>query len=109
MLVEVIPNRADSPEAALHLLEGMSRIPWQPYSPVDPTISSTRIRKCRRCGGKLVPIVWGYPGPDVIEESDRGTVALGGCVLPAPGDPHPVKACRDCGWELVVEPNRASD
>lgn len=86
--------------------QGLSRIAWKPYRPVDPTISSTRIRKCRRCGGRLVPIIWGYPGPDLFEESTRGTVALGGCVLPTPGEPHPVKACRACGWELSVEPNR---
>lgn len=102
-------ERAASPEAARRLLEGISRIPWQPYRPVDPNISSTRIRTCRRCGGKLVPVIWGLPGPDLFEESAQGTVALGGCVLPAPGEPHPAKACRDCGWELIVEPNRPSD
>lgn len=89
-----------------HLAE-MVRIPWQPYRPVDPSLSSTRIRKCRRCGGRLLPIIWGMPGYDLVEQSKRGLVALGGCEPPMPWDPHPLKSCRDCGWELVVEPNVA--
>ncbi|MDQ1247039.1 MAG: Unannotated protein [Actinomycetota bacterium] len=86
-------------------LAGTVRVPWQPWRPVDPMISSTRIRKCRNCRGRLVPVVWGDPGPELFELAERGEVALGGCCLPGPGDDQELKGCATCGWRLLVEPN----
>lgn len=86
-------------------LAGTVRVPWRSWRPVDPTISSTRIRKCRSCGGHLVPVVWGDPGPELFELAEQGEVALGGCCLPGPGDDQELKACTRCGWRLLVEPN----
>ena len=86
------------------LLGGLTRLPWSPYRPCDPTVTSTRIRLCRVCRGRLVPIVWGMPGPDLLAAAERGEVALGGCVIHA-GPPFEVKACAECGWTLTAEPN----
>jgi len=109
LVVHRATGRLDEPEARQErdvLLQGLSRLPWSRYRPLEPNVSSTRIRKCPTCGGRLVPILWGMPGPELIEQSAQGLVALGGCVLPAPAEPHPLKACRECGWELFIEPNR---
>jgi hypothetical protein len=37
---------------------------------------------CPACGSKQVqPIVYGLPGPELIERAERGEVALGGCIV----------------------------
>lgn len=59
-----------------------------------------RARKCPRCGGKLVRIVWGMPDPTLMDEAERGQVAIGGCCVPGPDEPSPFKECRECGWTL---------
>ena len=38
---------------------------------------------CPDCGGKLIPIVWGFPDSKLLERAERGEVLLGGCCLPA--------------------------
>lgn len=86
-------------------LSGMVRVPWQPWRPVDPSVPSARIRTCRRCGGRLVPVVWGMPDEELWAQSQRGEVAIGGCIVPGPDDEQWSKECRSCGWRLVVEPN----
>ena len=49
---------------------------------------------CRYCGGQIIPIVYGYPGPESFEAAERAEVEFGGYVLPE--DP-PTRRCRDCG------------
>ena len=46
-----------------------------------------------QCGGKVAPIIYGYPNAALAEAADRGEVALGGCVLPFPDD--------DLRWRCV--------
>lgn len=46
---------------------------------------------CARCGGDVVPVAYGYPGPDLRAAEERGEVLLGGCM---PGGPR--FACRAC-------------
>lgn len=49
---------------------------------------------CPRCGARnSVPIVYGYPGPGMMEASDAGDIELGGCVR-IPGQPN--MKCRAC-------------
>jgi hypothetical protein len=38
---------------------------------------------CPFCGydDQVVPIMYGLPGPELIEQSQRGDVALGGCCI----------------------------
>ena len=41
--------------------------------------------ECPICSKKeLIPIVYGFPGPELFEESEKGLVKLGGCCLPHP-------------------------
>lgn len=45
-------------------------------------------KPCPRCGvGRVIPIVYGYPGPGMFEQARRGEISLGGCVI-MPGQPH---------------------
>ena len=54
-------------------------------------------RDCPHCGStEVVPIQYGYPGPGAIEDSDKGKVHLGGCVVELDG---PKKHCNDCNHE----------
>lgn len=54
---------------------------------------------CPKCGGKVVPIVYGMPLPEMEEKADRGEVILGGCCIAV--DEHgrqlaPQWGCVDC-------------
>lgn len=58
---------------------------------------------CPGCGGPGIPIVFGFPGDDLIEAEARGEVILGGCCLPS--DPR----CPVCNGPLSPEDPWASD
>lgn len=45
------------------------------------------------CGGELLPIRYGEPGPDIMEAARRGLIVLGGCIVSA-GDPD--LQCAEC-------------
>ena len=47
---------------------------------MDETVDE---KVCPRCGEsvKPVPIVYGYPGPEMVEQAERGEIRLGGCVV----------------------------
>jgi Zn ribbon nucleic-acid-binding protein len=49
------------------------------------TVKPKRLRKGSNCpackAGKLIPIVYGLPGRELMEQSDRGEIELGGCVV----------------------------
>ena len=49
------------------------------------TTKAKSLRKGSNCptcrSGKLVPIVYGMPGRELIEQSNRGEIELGGCVV----------------------------
>lgn len=51
-----------------------------------------RLRKGSKCPtcevGKLIPIVYGMPGRGLIEQSERGKIELGGCVVSQVLDPE---------------------
>ena len=48
--------------------------------------------RCPRCGRPGVPIVYGLPGPELMEAAERGEVALGGCVIPDAPPSHECEA-----------------
>lgn len=62
------------------------------------TIDDERVpalpRACERCGGELLPIAYGFPGPEMFEAAERGELVLGGCMR---YDEQPSRRCRDCG------------
>ncbi|MFB3918366.1 MAG: hypothetical protein ACE14M_16675 [Terriglobales bacterium] len=49
---------------------------------------------CPECGydDQVVPIIYGEPDRELIEESQRGEVALGGCIT----DASPAWYCKGC-------------
>lgn len=59
----------------------------------EPTERNTPA--CPMCGSpqRVVPIVYGYPGPELIEAYERGEVALGGCTI---GLLAPRWRCTEC-------------
>ncbi len=51
-------------------------------------------RKCPCCGGKVIPIFYGYPSWDMRDAATRGEIVLGGCVVDLD---DPEWTCVDCG------------
>lgn len=51
------------------------------------------MRKCPRCGEELLEIIYGMPGSELFEASERGEVILGGCCIS--GD-DPAYHCKKC-------------
>ena len=55
----------------------------------------TDTTRCPECEGTdVVPIVYGFPGPDLADAQNRGEVELGGCVVTG-ADPE--WRCKVCG------------
>ncbi len=53
--------------------------------------------KCPSCSSDNVAIIaFGYPGPEMMEEAQRGDIVLGGCCVS--GD-DPEWHCKDCKKE----------
>lgn len=36
---------------------------------------------CEACGLPMVPIVYGLPDPETMQEAEEGKVSLGGCLI----------------------------
>jgi len=56
-----------------------------------------RLGRCVRCGSRMTPIVYGYPGAKMWEDAEAGKVVIGGCVVQQGWSP--TKVCRECGSE----------
>ena len=53
---------------------------------------------CPECGSKnIIPIVYGFPGSELMEEEYEGKIKLGGCCI-SPGIPK--YYCKDCQHEF---------
>lgn len=51
---------------------------------------------CPECAsGRIVPIVYGLPGAEMLEAAKRGEISLGGCEL---SFDNPLVECLDCRW-----------
>ena len=57
-------------------------------------------RRCRHCDGKVVPIAYGYPGGDMWEAAERGTIVLGGCLM---SPERATSRCARCGTDATWE------
>jgi len=55
-----------------------------------------RPTKCPKCGSKVLPIVYGYPGAVTRQESIEGKIILGGCSIV---EGAPTWRCDGCGHE----------
>ena len=50
----------------------------------------------------MIPIVYGYPTPELWDEAEAGKVVIGGCVIYE--GLSPTKVCRECGapgWSMT--------
>jgi len=58
-------------------------------------MSTSKVRSCPKCGKSdaIVPIMYGMPAGEAMEEAERGEIALGGCMV---GDIDPGYSCRRC-------------
>ena len=51
-------------------------------------------RECPSCkSNNVVPIMYGYPGSGAVEDSEKGKVQLGGCIVDID---NPKWHCNDC-------------
>ena len=58
-------------------------------------MTKRRAQPCGVCGGtRIVPIQYGLPGSQMMEQAERGDIELGGCLV-YPGQPE--RRCRACG------------
>ncbi len=61
--------------------------------------------RCLRCNAvHSRPVVYGYPGPELIEAERRGEVVLGGCNV---GEPVRVWFCEECERTLSEDEREA--
>ena len=51
------------------------------------------MKKCPKCGEKLIDIVYGMPGSELFEAAERGEIVLGGCEI---FDDQPEYHCKNC-------------
>ena len=49
----------------------------------------------------MIPIVYGYPTPELWDEAEAGKVVIGGCVIYE--GLSPTKVCRECGARQCTE------
>lgn len=60
--------------------------------------SASPATACPRCrSDDTIPIVYGYPGPELMEAMERGEIMLGGCCIE---DHQPLWHCRKCRHEF---------
>jgi len=53
--------------------------------------------KCPKCKStNTIPIGYGFPGPEIWEEVEKGNLKLGGCVIEKD---NPDMFCKDCKSE----------
>ncbi|MDQ3315997.1 MAG: hypothetical protein M3522_01540 [Actinomycetota bacterium] len=59
---------------------------------------------CPKCGSEDgLPIIYGMPSEEMVEESIAGLVALGGCAF-WPGSPN--RTCSNCGHDWRADEDR---
>jgi hypothetical protein len=55
---------------------------------VDPTGVNLDVDRCSECGKPVVPVAYGFPGPEMFEAAERGEIVLGGCTLTPDNPTH---------------------
>ena len=66
-----------------------------PYRPIPVSCADMgKPKRCPECGAtEVVPIVYGLPGPDLVESAENEEVVLGGCLI---GGTQPQWRCVEC-------------
>ena len=62
-------------------------------------------QRCASCAELVVPlpIVYGYPSPELIEEADAGRVRIGGCVISSDDPAYECPVCHEAMAEGSAE------
>lgn len=59
-----------------------------------PNLQETAAPPCPSCNSeRVVPIVFGYPGPAMLDQMEAGKIMLGGCLV---DEDNPEWHCKDC-------------
>lgn len=81
-----------------------SRIHRRPHRRDANTVVITL---CPQCGaGRVLPVLYGLPGPDEWAAVDAGDAVLGGCIVGPIMFDHPV-TCDQCTWSGLLINNTA--
>lgn len=66
---------------------------------VTPPRRGEASSRCPECGGStIVPVVYGYPSPEMFDAAARDEISLGGCIAHAES---PTWRCTGCGSQGV--------
>ena len=59
-----------------------------------------RTEKCPKCqkSDQVIPIMFGFPGPEMLEAAERGEIKLGGCCISPGTDPE--FHCKRCDYDF---------
>lgn len=78
---------------------------WHSRRVGDVDEEAVRTAPCPRCGGVGIPVVFGLPGPELVEAAMRGETIIGGCIVSDAGPSHECVVCefRWGQWELEVD------
>lgn len=64
---------------------------------------------CPYCRSKnVIPIIYGFPGPDMFVAAEKGEIKLGGCVISLNGDDNDAY-CKDCNKEWSADTLQVDD
>ena len=55
---------------------------------VERAEAGREVVRCPGCRRPVVPIAYGYPGPEMFEAAERGEIILGGCTIDARNPTH---------------------
>lgn len=59
---------------------------------------------CPKCkSNNVIPIMYGYPAPDAMEEAEKGNLKLGGCEIYIDDCKMPDRYCKDCEFEWSID------
>ena len=54
----------------------------------EKTDAALGVERCLACQAPVVPIAYGFPGPEMFEAAERGEIVLGGCTIEAGNPTH---------------------
>lgn len=61
---------------------------------------------CPECrSAEQIPVVFGYPSPEMWEASERGEIGIGGCVI---FEGQPDVQCRNCSTQYNTKTGKSS-
>lgn len=52
--------------------------------------------KCEKCGGNVVPVIYGMPTYETFQRAEQGEFILAGCCIPVEPEQQEDWACINC-------------